>query len=83
MEQAIESLTDAISGSPSRGKRDIGIICLHVDDIFCVGGRELYQMLWLLFKNGYQIGPEDLNDVLFVGRGVRWKTEDNKSFHTG
>ena len=31
---AIESLTDPISGRPSRGKRVSGIICLHVDDMF-------------------------------------------------
>ena len=40
VEKAIESLTDPISGSPSRGKRVSGIICLHVDDLFCQGDKE-------------------------------------------
>jgi hypothetical protein len=39
LEKAIESLTDPITGSPSQGKRVSGIICLHVDDIFCVGDK--------------------------------------------
>ena len=43
VEKAIESLTYPISGSPSHGKRVAGIICLHVDDIFCVGDKEFYQ----------------------------------------
>jgi hypothetical protein len=42
VETAIESLTYPISGSPSHGKRVSGIICLHVDDIFCVGDTEYY-----------------------------------------
>jgi hypothetical protein len=30
-------------------------------------------------QNDYQIGSEDTNDVLVVGQGMRWMTEDNKS----
>ena len=33
----IEPLTDPSSGSYSRGKSVSGIICLRVDDLFCVG----------------------------------------------
>ena len=40
IEQAIESLTDPSTGSPSRGKVVSGIICLLVDDIFCVDEKE-------------------------------------------
>ena len=43
VEQAIETLTDPITGSPSRGKAVSGISCLHADDLFCVGDQEFYQ----------------------------------------
>ena len=55
---------------------------------------ELYAFMWMTYSvlvtkfyhhvvsaihKDYQIGSEDTNDVLFVGQGVRWKTEDNSS----
>ena len=80
IEKAIESLTDPITGSPSHGKLVSGIICLHVDDLFCVGDKELYHHVVSAIQKDYQFFSEDTNDVLCVGQGVRWKTEDNKSF---
>ena len=80
IENVIESLTDPITGSPSHGKSVSGIICLHVDDLFCVGDKEFYHHVVSAIQKDYQIGSEDTNDVLFVGQGVRWKAEDNKSF---
>ena len=47
---------------------------------FCVGDKEFYHHVVSAIQKGYQIGSEDTNDVLFVGQGVRWRTEDNKSF---
>ena len=41
--QTIGSLTDPITRSPSHGKRVSGVICLHVDDLFCVGAKEFYR----------------------------------------
>ena len=79
IEKAIESLTDPITGSPSHGKSVSGIICLHVDDLFCVGDKEFCHHVVSAIQKDYQIGSADTNDVLFVGQGVRWKTEDNKS----
>ena len=76
IETAIESLTDPITGSPSHGKSVSGIICLHVDDLVCVGDKEFYHHVVSAIQKDYQIGSEDTNDVLFVGQGVLWKTED-------
>ena len=47
---------------------------------FCVGDKEFYHHVLSAIQKDYQIGSEDTNDVLFVGQGVRWKTEDNKAF---
>ena len=51
--QAIQSLTDPITGSPSRGKAVSGIICLHVDDLFCVGDHEFYQRAISSIQQGF------------------------------
>ena len=80
IEKAIEPLTDPKTRSPSHGKSVSGIICLHVDDLFCVGDKEFYHHVVSAIQKDYQIGSEDTNYVLFVGQGVRWKTEDNKPF---
>ena len=53
VKKAIESLTDPISGSPSRGKRASGIICLHLDDICCVGDKEFHQNVVASIQNDF------------------------------
>ena len=80
IEQAIESLTGPIIGNPSHGKTVSGIICLHVDDLFCVGDQEFYQHVITSIQNDFQIGSEDANTVLFVGQRACWKTEGPHSF---
>ena len=37
LEAAMDYLTDPVAGSPSRNKKIIGVICPHVDDLFCTG----------------------------------------------
>ena len=41
--------------------------------------RSFYHHVVSAIQKDYQIGSEDTNDVLFVGQGVRWTTEYNKS----
>ena len=72
--QAIESLTDPITGSPPRGKTVRGIICLHVDDLFCSGNQEFYQGVISLMQKDCQTGSEDTSDILFVGQRVCWSS---------
>ena len=43
--KSIESLTNQITGSPSHGKSVSEIICIHVDDLFCVGDKEFYHQV--------------------------------------
>ena len=57
-----------------------GIICLHVDDLFCVGDPEFYQHVITSVMTDYHIGIQDINVVLCVGRRVCWETEGSKSF---
>ena len=52
IEKAIESLADPITGSPSHGKLMSGIICIHVDDLFCVGDKEFYNHVVSAIQKG-------------------------------
>ena len=55
-------------------------MCLHVADMLCVGEKEFYENAVASIKMDYQIRSEDINNVLFVGQGVCWKTEDQDLF---
>ena len=39
-DETIEYMLDPVSGSAAKGKKVIGIICIHVDDILFCGARE-------------------------------------------
>ena len=52
-----------------------GIICLHVDDLFCVGDQEFHLQVITSIQPDFHIGSADTNDVLFWGQRVCWKTE--------
>ena len=50
-DKAIESVTDPIAGSPDNGKTVSGVICLHVDDILCVGDEYMYLKIVATLRN--------------------------------
>ena len=45
VEQYMEKLLDPITGSPSEGRSALGVICLHVDDLFMTGSKEFYDYI--------------------------------------
>ena len=69
----MDYLTDPVVGSPSRGKQIMGVICLHVDDLFCTGTTTFRTTILGGIRKTFQVGSEDVNDVLFVGQRVRWE----------
>ena len=73
----MDYLTDPVAGSPSINKNNIGVICLHVDDLFCTGTDIFRRQVLDGIRETFQAGSEDKNDVLFVGQRVRWKTYSN------
>ena len=73
VEQYMEKLLDPITGCPSEGKTVLGVICLHVDDLFMTGSKEFYSYIGQALRKEYQIGSEDKNDVVFTGQRVRWE----------
>ena len=69
----MEKLLDPVTGSPSEGKAVVGVICLHVDDLFMTGSKEFYNYIGVALRKEYQIGSEDKIDVVFTGQRVRWE----------
>ena len=79
IDETIEYMLDPISGSAARGKVVLGIVCIHVDDCFCSGGPEFYRRIIQGIKKDFEIGSEDLNDVMYCGQRVRWVDKDKDS----
>ena len=72
LEGALEMLTDPITGSPAHGKTVEGIVTIHVDDAFLSGTKFFHKKVIDALRRDFQVGSEDLNDIMFVGQRVRW-----------
>ena len=64
-------ILDPVTGSNATGKEVIGIITIHVDDCFMCGDKT-FKAIVNMIRTDFQVGPEDLNDVMFVGQRIRW-----------
>ena len=69
----LEYLLDPVTGSPAKGRRAIGVVALHVDDLFMTGTAEFEKLVLQQIRKDYQIGSEDKDDVVFTGQRVRWQ----------
>ena len=72
LEKAMEHLVDPVTGSPSLNRKVIGVLCLHVDDLFMSGNDEFHRRVVEGLRHDFQVGSEDKNDILFVGQRIRW-----------
>ena len=57
IDKAIESLTIKVPEVPHKGSQSAES-CLHVDDLFCVGDKELYHHVVSAIQKDYQIASE-------------------------
>ena len=73
IESYLETLLDPVKGSISYEKEVLGVIVLHVDDLFMTGSPEFWTHVGNKLKKDYQIGSEDKNDVVFTGQRIRWQ----------
>ena len=48
----------------------IGVVCLHVDDLFCTGNPEFKTHIVQKIKDNFKVGHEDRNDVEFTGQRI-------------
>ena len=62
IEQAIELMMDPIVASPARGKQVIGVVCVHVDDLFFTGAKEFIKEFVSNIQKDFQVGTQVEND---------------------
>ena len=67
MADAVDYLTDPVSGSPAVNKNVHGVLCLHVDDLFMAGDDKFMADIYKRIVNEFAVGSEDLNNIEFVG----------------
>ena len=59
LEKAMEHLVDPVTGSPPLNRQVIGVLCLHVDDLFMAGNAEFHQRVVEGLRRDFQVGSED------------------------
>ena len=71
IEKFMNNMLDPVTGSPSKGRKAIGVMVLHVDDLFITGSSKFWKEIIGRLKADYQIGSEDTGDVVFTGQRIR------------
>ena len=66
-----ELLEHFMDGSNAKGRKPIGMCCLHVDDLFITGTPEFLEKFKKVVKSQFKIGHEDVNDLMFTGQRVK------------
>eukprot|EP00439_Symbiodinium_sp_Y106_P036560 s6218_g4.t1 len=85
VEELLEHFMDPVNGSNAKGRKPIGMCCLHVDDLFITGNPEFLEKFKKVVKSQFKIGHEDVNDLMFTGQRVKWIIDEktkNKSHIT-
>ena len=83
VEQLLEHFMDPVNGSNAKGRKPIGMCCLHVDDLFITGTPEFLEKFKKVVKSQFKIGHEDVNDLMFTGQRVKWIIDEKtKKNHT-
>ena len=81
VDQLLEHFVDPAHGSPSnsKGRKTVGVMSLHVDDLIISGTPEF---LIKKIKEHFTVGHEDKNDLAFTGQRVRWvlDAQGNKKY---
>ena len=72
VEQLLEHFMDPVNGCNAKGRKPIGMCCLHVDDLFIAGTPEFLEKFKKVVKSQFKIGHEDVNDLMFTGQRVKW-----------
>ena len=82
VDQLLEHFVDPVHGSPSKGRKTVGVMSFHVDDLI-ISGTEKF-LTWFLKKirEHFTVGHEDKNDLTFTGQRVCWvnDAQGNKKY---
>ena len=76
VEELLEHFMDPVNGSNAKGRKTIGMCCLHVDDLFITGTPEFLEKFKKKVRANFKIGHEDVNDLMFTGQRVRWQLDE-------
>ena len=72
VDQLLEHFVDPVHGSPSKGRKTVGVMSLHVDDLIISGTLEFLTWFLKKIREHFTVGHEDKNDLTFTGQRVRW-----------
>ena len=78
VDQLLEHFVDPVHGSPSKGRKSVGILSLHVDDLIISGTPQFLRWFLEKIKKHFTVGHEDINDLMFTGQRVRWVLDEHK-----
>ena len=78
VDQLLEHFVDPVNGSPSKGRRSVGVLSLHVDDLIISGTPQFLKWFLEKIKKHFTVGHEDVNDLMFTGQRVRWVFDEHK-----
>ena len=67
---------DPVHGSNTKGRKTIGMCRLHVDDLFRTGTPAFLEKFKKKIRANFNIGHEDVNDLMFTGQDVRWQLDE-------
>ena len=73
VEELLEHFMDPVHGSNAKGRKTIGMCCLHVDDLFIIGTPEFLEKFKKKVRANFKIGHEDVNDLMFTRQRVKWQ----------
>ena len=70
LERAIEYLLDPVTGSPSRGRRVVAALIIHVDDLLMGGEKPAIDQAVRESGAHFAIGSVDYQDIMFTGQRI-------------
>ena len=76
VDELLEHFVDPVHGSPSRGRKPIGVLSLHVDDLMITGDKSFLDWFVKAVRKDFSIGHEDVNGIMFTGQRVAWVFDD-------
>ena len=78
VDQLLEHFVDPVNGSPSKGRKSVGVLSLRVDDLIISGTPQFLKWFLEKIKKHFTVGHEDVNDLMFTGQRVRWVFDEQK-----
>ena len=80
VDQLLDHFVDAVHGSPRVGRKSVGTLSVHVDNLTISALLNFSSGSWRRSRSILlYIGHEDVNDLMFTGQRVRWVFDENKN----